>query len=108
MAGAGLSRRAARGAPPPAFTVGAGPDVVFVEGVAQLAASGARYGFPPYVYLWTVDSGGTGAFDDDSALDATFTPDDDTEPSGLRLTATDAKGATASNTTPAYPPEPEP
>jgi len=47
--------------------------------------------------LWTIDSGGTGSFSDDTVLDPLFTPDD-VGPYVLRLTATALDGPTPFDT----------
>ena len=54
-----------------------------IHGVAQIDGAAT--------YLWEVDSGGTGAFGDATALDTTFTPDA-AVPSVLSITATPAVG----------------
>lgn len=96
-----------RAAKTPPLSINAGPDVDFVGGEAQLAAPGALGGSKApfeYTYEWVVLSGGTGTFDDETALDAIFTPDDDTVPSYLQLTVTDYYGGTATDTMWVIPP----
>lgn len=100
LAGAGLLRRPtghkAGDDAIPGLSANAGHDVEYSGGVAQLAGSASR-GTAPYVAAWTVLSGGTGAFDDDTALDAVFTPDDPTVLSTLLLTITDDVGDVATD-----------
>ena len=81
---------------PPLVAPDAGTDSgVWASAAQTLNGSAATGGVAPITYLWTVQSGGTGTFDDATAIDAVFTATSPGAAVVLRLTATDAALQTA-------------